>query len=346
MNMIPIYQPWITDIEKDCVNDALNSGWVSSAGEYINALESIFAHYVGAEYAVATNSGTSALHLSLLAAGVGPNHKVAVPDLTFVATANAVKYCGAEVILCDVDPHTWNMEIHNFPANIDVVIPVHLFGNPVVTEGVGVPVIEDACEAIGATIDGKHVGHSSLMACYSFFANKTITTGEGGMITTNSAELYKKLIHLRGHAQTQQYYHDAVGYNYRMTNLQAALGYAQMTRLSEIQHAKQRVFNTYRNELSKSCLEGVVNKGCTRGNWIFAVYLHNCDKIAQKLHVAGYETRVMFKPLHTMPMYKTEYRTFEYSTRLSEHILMLPSYPELSNEHIYKICNVIKQSGM
>src|SRR4051794_2062931 len=245
-NFIPISKPSIGPRERELVLDAVDSGWVSSIGKYIDEFEAVFARYCGTEFALAVSNGTTGLHLALVTLGIGPGDEVIIPDLTFVATANAVAYTGAKPILADVDPDTLCIDPASVKSLITertkVIMPVHLYGHPadmdeltVIAKAYNVAVIEDAAEAHGAEYKGRRVGGLSQCGVFSFYGNKVITTGEGGMLTTNDPAFYRRAKRLRDHAMSaeRRYFHDERGFNYRMTNLQAALGVAQMERIGE-----------------------------------------------------------------------------------------------------------------
>ena len=259
---IPISQPSITQKEIDYVSDAIQSGWVSSLGKYIDMFEANFAEYCGTDFALTVSSGTTALHLALLAMGIGDGDEVIVPDFTFVATANAVRYTGANVVTVDIDQETLCLAPEAVRAVITqktkAIIPVHVFGHPAnmpelikIADEHGVRVIEDAAEAHGAEVNSKRVGSLGDCGVFSFYGNKIMTSGEGGMITTDNKELYEKMKYLRDHAMSKdkRYWHTEIGYNYRMTNLQAALGVAQLERIDEIIEKKIDIFNWYKKEL-------------------------------------------------------------------------------------------------
>lgn len=349
--MIPIYKPWITDLEKQYAANAVESTWISSKGKYIQQFEEGFAEFIGAKYAISACNGTAACHLTLLGAGVKEGDTVAVPDLTYIATANAVKYCGAIPVPIDINPETWNIEPRKVTTALDHIFVVPLLGNPIdISNLPHINVIEDACEAIGAKYkDGQYVGSTdnSLCAAFSFFGNKTITTGEGGMVVTNQENIRDQLIHWRGQFQTQTYYHSDIGYNYHMTNVAAAIGCAQLARIHDILEEKNRVYDRYYKSLAcnvnvgmQRCNEGV------HGKWMFAMKIRPSVKhgVIEALTKRGIETRPMFYPLTTLPPYKKPYTQNRDSKHIHENTIMLPSYPELTNKEIDFICEVIKQN--
>jgi len=243
---IPIAEPSITQKEISYVTDAVKSGWVSSLGYYIFEFEKKFAEFIGTKYALTTSNGTTALHLTLASLGIKEGDEVIIPDLTFVATANAVAYTGAKPIIVDVEEDIWCIDPDSIRKSITpktkAIIPVHLYGHSAdmdeiikISNEYGLHVIEDAAEAHGAEYKGKKVGSLGKCGVFSFYGNKIITTGEGGMITTDDEKLYERAKFLRDHAMNKEkrYWHSEIGFNYRITNLQAALGLAQLERIEE-----------------------------------------------------------------------------------------------------------------
>src|SRR6201994_2441046 len=257
-NFIPISKPFIGAREKELVLEALDSGWVSSIGKYIDQFEANFARYCGTEYALAVSNGTTGLHLALAALGLQPGDEVIVPDLTFVATANAVAYTGATPVLADIDPDTLCIDPASvkslISARTKAIIPVHLYGHPAdmdalteIADAHGLAIIEDAAEAHGAEYKGRRVGGLGKCGVFSFYGNKIITTGEGGMLTTNDRDFYTLARRLRDHAMspTRRYFHEERGFNYRITNLQAALGVAQLERIEDFLARRAEIMGWY-----------------------------------------------------------------------------------------------------
>ena len=258
-SLIPISQPSISEMEISHVTDAVKSGWVSSLGPYIEGFERSFAEYCGTKYALTVCNGTTGLHLALLAVGVRPCDEVIIPDLTFVATANAVTYTGAQPVMVDIDPETLCLDPEAVERAITprtrAIIPVHLYGHPAAMDAINMiaskndlVVIEDAAEAHGAEYKGRRVGSLGRCGVFSFYGNKIITTGEGGMITTDDEVLCQTAKRLRDHAMhpIKRYWHGEIGYNYRMTNLQAALGVAQLKRIGEFSRRRREIMEWYR----------------------------------------------------------------------------------------------------
>jgi perosamine synthetase len=354
-SFIPISKPFIGAREKELVLDALNSGWVSSIGKYIDEFEAGFARYCGTKYAIAVSNGTTGLHLALAALGLKPGDEVIVPDLTFVATANAVAYTGATPVLADIDPDTLCID----PASVrsllsertKAIIPVHLYGHPADMDAVmaigdahGIAVIEDAAEAHGAEYKGRRVGGIGKCGVFSFYGNKVITTGEGGMVTTNDPEFCERARRLRDHAMSPQrrYFHDELGFNYRITNLQAALGVAQLERIGDFLDRRAEIMNWYHSQIATT--DGVrLNRV---KNWAKSAFWMVClevdwldearrDELMQRLKARGIDTRPYFCGLSSMPMYRQP--PLPVAARKSRTGLNLPSYYELTQPEVRRI---------
>lgn len=358
---IPISKPSITAKEINYANDALQSGWISSLGKYIDMFEERFANFCKTKYAVATCNGTVALHLSLVAAGINMNDEVIIPDFTFIATANAVKYTGAKVIPVDIDEHNLCIYPESISRVINsktkAIIPVHIYGHPAnmieinrIAKTNNLIVIEDAAEAHGASINNHMVGGFGLCGIFSFYGNKIITTGEGGMITTNDENLYNRLRFLRDHgmSSTKRYWHTELAYNYRMTNIQGAIGAAQMERIDLFINRKIEIYQTYKYYLTN--LPGIsINK---TSDWAKSVYWMVClqneswnedsrNIFMQKLKEKGIDSRPYFYPLSDMP----EYAYSEVATPVTHRIfklgINLPSFYDLKEVQIKYICDQI-----
>ncbi len=358
---IPVSEPSITQKEIDYVTNAVKSGWVSSLGPYINEFENKFAEFVGTKYALTTANGTVALHLALVSLGISSGAEVIVPDLTFIATANAVTYTGAKPVFADVNPETWCIDPEDIRKKINsktkAIIPVHLYGHPADMDAINeiamqydLFVIEDAAEAHGAEYKGKKTGSIGKCGVFSFYGNKIITTGEGGMITTNDDRLYEKAKYLRDHAMSKEkrYWHTEVGYNYRITNIQAALGLAQLERIDELISKKIQIFKWY-----KQYFEGV--KGIQlnpQKEWAKNVYWMVCmvlegdikifrDELILKLKEKGIDTRPFFYPVSQMPMYNNSGKINPMAYDISQRGLNLPSSVNLKKEDIEWITKII-----
>lgn len=356
---IPIYKPWITEKEKFFLQDAIDSQWVSSIGKYIDLFQDKFSEFIGCKYSLSVNNGTSACHLSLLANNIKNKDEVIVPSSTFIACPNAVKYCGATPVIADIDGDTWNISLNEIKKKVTdktkAIFMVHMLGNPCSQEIYDwcadnkILCIEDACESIGASLNQTKTGNLGACAAFSFFGNKNLTTGEGGMITTNNEEIFEIAKYLRGQAQDSTYIHGDIGYNYRMTNIQAALGYSQMLRIEDIMSEKQRVFDCYRKNLQSIIGENgfklqKTTENSKHANWMFAIYSNKKDNIKKFLNENGVDTRPMFYPVNSMKPYFSE-EIHSVANDLSSRVIMLPSYPELNNDQIEKICELVKKSN-
>lgn len=354
-NNIPLYKTWITKKEKLYIKQAVESSWISSTGRYITDFEEAFAEYIGTKYAISTNNGTSACHLALLGARASNSSLVIVPSTTFIATANSATYCGAKIKFIDIDPYSWNMDlekleqIDNSQEKNVILFWVHLYGNIEDMDRVknickkkNIVLVEDACESLGGKWKNSKTGTFGETAAFSFYGNKTITTGEGGMVTTNNQDVAEKMKILRGQGQTDRYYHQYVGYNYRMTNIQAAIGLAQLERIHEIIGEKERVYSRYKNNLKGVVDFATENELSTHSKWVVAIKTKNKDRIVFELNKKGIDTRPIFIPLNMLPPYKDKKNNYPQSSKLYENGLVLPSYPQLSNNEIDIICSTIR----
>ena len=258
----PISKPTVTTEEVRLVSDAVSSGWISSIGQYINRFEEEFASYIGVRHCVATSNGTVAIHLALKALDIGPGDEVIVPDLSFVSTATAVVHAGATPIFADVRYSDWCIDLESvknlISSQTKAIIPVHLYGHPANMRGLcdlaskyNLYVIEDAAEAHGAEFEGKKVGSIGTCSTFSFYGNKIISTGEGGVITTDSDDIAERARFLRDHAmsKSKKYWHSEIGFNFRMTNMQAALGVAQLSQITSFLSDRNRILNAYKSHL-------------------------------------------------------------------------------------------------
>lgn len=359
---ISVVDPLFDEKELENVTDCILSGWISSNGIYVKKFEHNMAKFCGSKYAVACSSGTSALHLALLALGIGKGDEVIVPTLSFIATANAVTYTGAVPIFVDSDPNTWNINPEKIKENITnstkAIIPVHLYGQPADMEKINIIakekdliVIEDAAEAHGAKFKGKRVGALGDAGVFSFYGNKLITTGEGGMIVTNSKKVYDQSILLRDHGMStkKKYWHTALGYNYRMTNIQAAVGVAQLQKIHLIIEKKINIAHTYKNLMKD--IPGIKFPLSIPEHenvfWLFTILIDesifgvNSKKVIKVLKDKGIDSRPIFVPIHKQPIYKN-LNKLPISEKLSKQGISLPSAPDLKFETIKYICNVIK----
>tara|TARA_B110000027_G_C16073289_1_gene280094 strand:- start:39 stop:1121 length:1083 start_codon:yes stop_codon:yes gene_type:complete len=354
--LYPIYKPYLSQIEKDLVNECLDTNWISSKGQFIEIFEKEVAEYVKVNYAVAVCNGTVALHLALLAHNIGINDEVILPDFTYIATANSVLYVNAVPIFCDVDLNDWNIDLSKVTEKITaktraIMVP-NIYGNPANFEAIrkiakkyNLVVIEDAAESLGAQYKGEMSGCLGDIATLSFFGNKTITTGEGGMVLTNDVDIYRKLLKLRNQGNSDQirYYHDILGYNYRMTNIQAAIGVGQMTKIEEIVERKKKIQKCYEDELLDYVMFQRIEDDVKASHWMVSFLLEDenkRDSLMKHLGDEGIETRPFFKQISDMPFYKKAYN--KNSLQLSKTGINVPSYPELSDRDVKFICTKIK----
>lgn len=359
--LIPISRPSLTSLEVEYVNDALASGWVSSQGWYLDAFEKAFANYCGTRYAIAVANGTVGLHLALTSLGIGANDEVIVPDLTFIATANAVRYTGANLVFADVDPKTLCMDSSLLPALITkrtkAIVPVHLYGHPcemdainAIARAFGLFVIEDAAEAHGAEISGQKVGSFGTAGVFSFYGNKIMTTGEGGMITTDDESFFNEARLLRDHAMKadQKYWHEKVGYNYRMTNLQAALGLAQLKRIEELIAKKRLIFTWYRRNL-ETIPTLRLNFSAPHVRNVYWMVCIECEGMTlelrntfiRELKAHGIDSRPYFYPVSDMPMYDRANTPVAHQVYAKG--MNLPSFYDLEEGEVHYICDTIAE---
>jgi perosamine synthetase len=335
--------------------DCLESTWISSTGEYIHRFEAAFGAFCETSHAISCSNGTVALHLALLALGVSPGDEVIVPTLTFVATANAVTYCGAHPVFVDSEPETWNIDTERLEAAVTPrtrgIVVVHLYGHPVDMDPVlavarrhGLFVVEDAAEAHGARYRGRPVGSLGDIATFSFYGNKIMTTGEGGMVVTNNAGLAEATRQLRGQGvdPLRRYWFPVIGYNYRLTNVAAAIGLAQLEMATWHMQRRWEIASWYREELEG--LRGVVWQAerpwARHAYWMCTVLVDDAvadrDHVMARLAEQGIETRPIFYPLHTLPPYQTSDSTspFPVAERLARQGLSLPTWAGLTREDI------------
>ncbi len=349
--------------EKKNLLDCVESGWVSSRGKYIEKFEKLFADHCGTKYAVAVSNGTAALQLALMATGVQAGDEVIIPNLTFGATANVPMLMGIKPVLVDVDKNTWNIDVAEIEKNISkktrAVIPVHLYGLPCemdkirkIAKKYNLKVIEDAAEAHGAVYKKRKAGNWSDIGCFSFFGNKIITTGEGGMCTTNSKALFEKMITVRNNGMGigRKYWHDIVGCNFRMTNMQAALGVGQMTRVDKFIEKKKLIAGWYMEEIKKQQVEGYYQqeeKGATSSWWMFTLILpkiNDLSELIKYLGERGIESRPIFFPLSIMPAFAKlrKSKTLKNSLSLAGKGISLPMNLKLERNDIKEIVGALK----
>lgn len=360
----PVAQPFLEGNEEAYITECVRTGWISSQGRFVGEFERMLGEFHGTEPAVAVANGTVALQLALAALGIGSGDEVIVPTLTFAATASAVVHAGATPVFADVDPETWVIGARQIEAartaKTRAVIPVHLYGYPCpmleicnLAHRHGFYVIEDTAEAFGATVGGRVVGSFGDAASFSFFGNKTLTTGEGGALLFRDSAVRQRARILRDHGMSpeRRYWHLEPGFNYRMTNLQAAVGVAQMERVDDILKRKQRIFEFYTSEFSGR-KEFVLQRTCEEGRpscWIYTLLLATgagmCrDELSSRLLRNGIETRPMFYPLHSMPAFSryAGQAFFPVAESLAPRGLSFPSAVTLTESSLENICAVTR----
>lgn len=356
---IPIYRPSLAGNEKRYVMECLDSTWISSKGKFISEFEAQFTKVVGSNYASGVSNGTVALHLALLALGIGQGDEVIVPTLTYIASVNAIAYTGAAPVFVDCEPTYWQLSpedvLRKVTPKTRAIMAVHLYGHPCDLEALraiadenDLFLIEDCAEAFGTRIGGRHVGTWGEVSTYSFFGNKTITTGEGGMVVTNDKTLIERVRHFRGQglAEHREYWHDVIGYNYRMTNICAAIGLAQLEQSQGFIEKKRQLAVWY-----KQLLDGVPVEvqpeatGTTSSHWMVSIVVKRSeqrDPLRTFLADLGIETRPFFFPIHTMPMYAKHYERHPVAEDLAWRGINLPSWPGLTRANVELICSSIK----
>ncbi len=344
---IPIYQPTLKGNEKKYVQDCLDTSWISSKGKYVEEFESLFAKYVGSNAAVSVCNGTVAIHLALAALGIGVGDEVIVPTLTYIASANPIKYLGATPVFVDSENDSWQISpadvINKITANTKAIVVAHLYGHPVdmysimrIAEEHNLWVLEDCAEAFGSRINDIHVGNFGHVSTYSFYGNKTITTGEGGMVVTNNYDLQDRLLRLRGQglAKDRIYWHDLIGFNYRMTNICAAIGVAQLEYADETILSKVSLAKNYDKLFlgSNVVTHSVVSDIYYHTYWMYSIRVPQGmrDALMLFLDEKGIETRPVFYPIHSMPPYSVDNGQYPNANLISASGMNLPSWPGLT----------------
>jgi len=364
---VPLSHPTLGEKEAAYVLDCIQSTWISSAGQYLDRFEAAFAEHVGVKHAVTCSNGTVALHLALVALGVEPGDEVLVPTLTFVACSNAVAYCGAKPVLVDIDPEIWALDAAKIEELITPqtkgIIAVHLRGHPADMDAImaiakkhGLFVIEDAAQAHSAQVHGKPVGSIGDMGTFSFFGNKMMTTGEGGMITTNDDAMAAQMRMLKNQGMTKErrYWHPVIGYNYRLTNVQAAIGLAQVERLPELAARHREVAAWYQEEL-----QGVpgltwqqTKPWARHAWWQFVVVVDESfnpdrDEVLACLNGAGIDARRLYYPTHQLPPFEegAAGRKFPVADHHAARGICLPTWAGLARDQVAYVCEHLRRSA-
>jgi len=366
-NRIPVCAPKIGEQDVKRVAECVRSTWVSGISEYVVEFEEKFSRYCGCRYGVATNSGTTALHLALATLDIKKGDEVIIPTFTMIATANAVTYTGAKPVLIDSELHTWNIDVSRIEEKITkrtkAIMPIHTYGHPAdmdpiveISEKYGLYVVEDAAEAHGAEYKDNKIGSIGHLGCFSFYANKIITTGEGGMIVTNDEKLAEKARWLRAHAfgrNGKHFYHEALGFGYRLSGLQAALGLAQLERIDEfvsIRRNNAKLYKSLLSELREKITLHPEAPWTKNVYWMYSILIQESfgiprDELMKELELEGIETRTFFYPIHVQPVYAKQYQedSFPVADELSRKGINLPSGNSLTTEEVIYICECIKK---
>jgi perosamine synthetase len=364
LRKISIANPYFCGREREYVLECIDTTWVSSVGRFIAEFETQFASYLGVRHAISVSNGTVALHAALLGLGVEPGDEIIIPTLTYVATANAVAYCGATPVLVDSEPRTFNID----PALIERaitpktrgIIPVDLYGHPANMEAIaaiaerhGLFVLEDAAEALGATDRARKVGSNAQCATFSFFGNKTITTGEGGMIVTDDDELAARIRIIKGQGMDPQrrYWFPQVGYNYRMTNVAAAIGLGQLEQIETHLARRHDVRTWYEEDLARLATRvrrPLEEPWAQSSFWMYTIALEDGvrdrDDVMRAMTVLGVETRPVFYPMHVMPVYREADGTYPVAEWYGARGISLPTHALLTREDVAYVVDALEES--
>lgn len=360
--MIPVSAPSIGALERELLLKAFDSTWIASRGEFIDAFENEFARRCSAHHALTVANGTAALHLALAALGVGPGDEVILPALTYVATANAVLYCGATPVFVDVTEDDWSISLEQIEAAVTTstvgFISVDLYGHPAkwaslrrTADRLGIWWVSDSAEAVLATDNGLIAGSTADVTTFSFFGNKVFTCGEGGAVTTNSDHLRARMASLKnqGVSPDTRYFHDCLAYNYRLTNLQAALLVAQLRRAEELIAARTTVIERYESNFAVDhlLLPQPVRTGVVRSPWLMTATIPGADRASRDavmaaMTEAGVETRPIFVPMTHLPHLPAARNAIPVSEDLSSRGISLPTFPELTLGLVDEICDRLR----
>ncbi|MQG20425.1 MAG: DegT/DnrJ/EryC1/StrS aminotransferase family protein [SAR202 cluster bacterium] len=364
--MIPVCEPTLTGKELEYVTECLTTNWISSRGRFLEEFQDQFAEYCSCKYGIATTNGTTALHLALAALEIGEGDEVIVPAFTMAACIDAIMYTGAKPVLVDATVDTWSMDVSKVEEKISsktkAIMAVHIYGHPCdmdhlaqLAKRYNIAILEDAAEAHGAEYKGQKIGSIGDISAFSFYANKIITTGEGGMVVTNNEELADRARRLAdlAHSPDQRFVHTEVGFNYRMTNMQAALGVAQMTAIDEFVEARRTHAHSYNQQLQEvPGLTFPVEKSWAKNvYWMYGILVDEAvfgisrDELMASLREKGIETRAFFYPMHQQPGFQDQglFHQEEYpvAEKLGMTGLYLPSSSGLTESQIAEVCAAV-----
>jgi perosamine synthetase len=367
--VIPICVPFLSGKELEYASDCIKSNWISSRGKYVEKFEQSFAKYCGCKYGVASTSGTTAIHLALASIGLKKGDEVIVPAFTMIASVLPIIYCGATPVLVDSEPETWNIDVDQIETKVTdrtkAILPVHIYGHPVdmgpilkLADEYGLYVVEDAAEAHGAEYYGKRAGGLGSMGCFSFYANKIITCGEGGMVVTSDNQIADDLRSLHDLCfpkGERVYRHSKVGYNYRMTNIQAAIGLAQFEQIEKLVEMRRNNARSYNERLSEvaGLTLPIEKKWAKNVYWMYSLLIADefgvsRNKLIELLAAKKIETRPFFTPMNKQPVFRDMglfiNEDYPIAESLSENGLNLPSSSGLSPQEIEYVCNALRDA--
>lgn len=360
--MIRIYEPDLSGREREYLLDAFDSSWISSQGAYLDKFETAVADFIGTPHAASVSNGTVALHLALHCLGIGPGDEVIVPSFTYIASVNAIVQTGALPVFAESRRDNWLLDVDHAESLITprtkAIMPVHLYSSICemdhlvqIADKHGIDIIEDCAESLGAFYKGKHAGTFGKVSTFSFFGNKTATTGEGGMVITSDPQLHRRMVTVKGQGQdpTRRYWHTELGFNYRMTNLAAAIGLAQVERLQDTIERKREIARQYAERLPSNT--GLVfqakSADVITAEWLVSVLVPsdvNRDEVMKIMAEAGVETRPVFHCAHKMPPHLREHLSLPVAEEISARGISLPSYPKLSNEQVAFVANALVEA--
>jgi len=357
-------KPSITSLEVSYATDAAINGWGDKCYNYINRFEELFKKHLKVKYVIATSSCTGALHMGMAALGIGPGDEVILADTNWIATVSPVVHLGATPVFADILPDSWCIDPKKaellITSRTKAIVATHMYGNLCemeellhISKKYGIPIIEDAAEAIGSVYHGKRAGSMGKFGAFSFHGSKTITTGEGGMFVTNDVDFFEQVLTLSNHgrsrSQPKQFWSDIVGFKYKMSNIQAAIGCAQMDRIEELIKRKQEILAIYRKHFT--LLQGVsMNyepKGTINGAWMpTIVFVKESGITREKLQAAfaneNIDARIFFWPLSILPMFKSN-KINKHALDISERAINLPSYHEITNDDLSRVVQTVIQ---
>lgn len=365
-DFIPMAKPDLSGNEMKYVTNCIKTNWISSQGEYVERFEKNFSDYCDVTHGIATSNGTVSLHLALKALGIGKGDEVIVPNFTFAATVNTILHSNAIPVPIDIDKNSWNLDpekiIENINEKTKAIMPVHIYGQPCeidriveIAEDNGLFVIEDCAEAHGAEFSGKRVGSFGDISSFSFYGNKIITTGEGGICLTDNNDLKNKMEKLRDHGMSpnKRYWHEEIGYNYRMTNIQAAVGVAQLERIDSFLEKRNDIYDLYTKELKN--IKGIETqydfKNRKKVNWMYSILINenefgkSRDEVREILKQNKIDSRPFFYPINKMSLYDefTNGKKYPNSEIIGRKGISLPTFTQMKTQDVKRITKTLEK---